>query len=155
MPPIDYSTGDITDIEIVRPLWYQLNDHHHAHARAHKAVYEHMTFEERKGHFERIAAVGALRVDLAHDVAADRCIGYCITSLSPDGTGEIESIYVEEHYRSAGIGTTLVQRALAWLDEGGSIKKLVSIADGNEEAFLFYRQFGFYPRRTILEQKKE
>ncbi len=154
MPSFVYRTGDITDIAIVSPLWYQLNDHHHAHARAHQAVYERMTFEKRKEHFERIAAAGALRVDLAPDTAADRYIGYCITSLSPDGTGEIESIFVEEHYHSAGIGTALVQRALAWLEKNSPARIQVSIADGNEETFSFYRRFGFYPRRTILEQKR-
>ena len=155
MPSFDYRAGDITDIELVRPLWYQLNDHHRMHARAFRSIYEQMPFEERKEHFERIAASGAIRVDLALDTAADRYIGYCITSLSSDGTGEIESIFVEEHYRSAGVGTTLVKRALAWLEKNSPARIQVSIADGNEEAFSFYRHFGFYPRRTILEHKRE
>ena len=31
----------------------------------------------------------------------------------------------------------------------------VSVGDGNEVAWVFYRKFGFYPRMTVLEQKKE
>lgn len=81
MPSFDYRFGDITDIEIVRPLWYQLNDHNRMHARAFRSIYEQMTFEARKEHFERISAVGALRVDPALDTAAKRHIGYCITRI--------------------------------------------------------------------------
>jgi len=28
------------------------------------------------------------------------------------------------------------------------------VAVGNEQAYVFYEQFGFFPRRTLLEQKK-
>ncbi len=75
--------------------------------------------------------------------------------LSQEKTGEIESIFVEEGYRSRGIGSALVERALAWLDTNDSVRNRVSIADGNEAAFSFYKKFGFYPRMTVLEQKKE
>ncbi|RXE56386.1 hypothetical protein ABH15_09860 [Methanoculleus taiwanensis] len=155
MPPIEYHTIGITDIELIRPLWVRLNDHHHTHARAFRSRYERMTFADRKAHFVRLIAAGALQVDLAFDPAAGRYVGYCVSSLSPEMTGEIESIYVEETYRSAGIGTTLVNRALAWLDANGSVRNRVSVADGNEESFSFYWKFGFCPRQTVLEQKRE
>jgi len=154
-PHVDYRTTDIAGIEVIRPLWAGLNAHHRAHARAFRGLYERMTFDDRKAYFAGVAAVGALRVDLAFDPAAEMCVGYCISSLSPESVGEIESVYVDEAYRSAGIGTDLVHRALGWLDANGSAVNRVSVADGNEEAFSFYRRFGFYPRRTVLEQKRE
>ncbi|MBN2735100.1 MAG: hypothetical protein JXQ82_09630 [Methanomicrobiaceae archaeon] len=50
--------------------------------------------------------------------------------------------------------STLILRALSWLDKNGSVENRVPVANGNEAAFSFYQKFGFYPRRTILEQKK-
>jgi len=69
--------------------------------------------------------------------------------------GEIESIFVEQSYRLAGICTMAVTRALTWLDRNGSTRNRVSVGVGNEGAWEFYRKFGFYPRMTILEQKRE
>jgi GNAT superfamily N-acetyltransferase len=67
--------------------------------------------------------------------------------------GEIESIFVEAPYRSKGIGKALITRALAWMDSSGAIKKRVSVSDGNEGVWEFYRRFGFFPRMMVLEQK--
>ena len=155
MLPIEYHRKDIRHIELVRPLWIELNEHHHAHARAFRDQYERWTFDDRKAYFETIAAAGRLRIDLAFDPAAGRYVGYCISSLSQEGTGDIESIFVEKACRSRGIGTALVKRALAWLDESGAVKIQVAVADGNEESFRFYEMFGFFPRKTVLEQKRE
>ena len=46
-------------------------------------------------------------------------------------------------------------RALAWFDEHGSIRNRVSVGNGNEEVLDFYKKFGFFPRMTVLERKKE
>ena len=69
--------------------------------------------------------------------------------------GEVESLFVEDAYRSEGIGTTLVIRGLAWMDHLGTVRKRVSVGEGNEAAWTFYRKFGFYPRMTVLEQTIE
>ncbi|WP_054848068.1 GNAT family N-acetyltransferase [Methanoculleus chikugoensis] len=151
--PIEYHTTDIAGIDVIRPLWNRICEHHRIRARTFRAFFEHTTFDNRKVYFVRCAEAGDLRVDLASDPVAGRCVGYCVTSLSADQIGgEIESLYVDETYRSQGIGTALVHRALAWLDENGSVENRVAVAEGNEEAFPFYRKFGFYPRRTVLEQ---
>lgn len=155
MPPIEYRTRDVSRIELIRPLWIGLNEHHHAHARKFRSQYEQWTFDERKAYFEGIAAAGSLRIDLAFDPATGRYVGYCVSSLSREKTGEIESIYVEEHFRSQGIGTALMTRALAWLEAECSVRNQAAVADGNEDSFPFYRRFGFYPRKTVLEQKRE
>jgi GNAT superfamily N-acetyltransferase len=155
MPPIEYRSTDIREIELIRPLWIQLNECHHERAKAFKQYYEHWTFDDRKTYFEKLAAAGPLRLELAFDTDAGRYVGDCVSSLPEEKTGEIESIFVEERYRSQGIGSALVIRALAWLDANGSVRNRVSVGDGNEEAWVFYRKFGFYPRITVLEQEKE
>jgi len=155
MLTIEYYATDIRDIELIRPLWVQLNEYHHNHAKTFQDHYEQMTFDERKSYFENVASIGSLRIDLAIDQATERYIGYCITSLSQENMGEIESIFIEEGYRSQGIGSVLVSRAFTWLNANGSARNRVSVADGNEAAFEFYRKFGFYPRITVLEQRRE
>lgn len=154
-PPVEYRTTEIAGIEAIRPLWNRICEHHRIRARTFRAFFERTTFDDRKAYFARCAEEGDLRVDLASDPVAGRCVAYCVTSLSAERIGEIESLYVEEAYRSQGVGTALVRRALAWLGENGSVENRVSVAEGNEEAFPFYRKFGFYPRRTVLEQKRE
>ncbi|HOX34479.1 MAG TPA: GNAT family N-acetyltransferase [Methanoregulaceae archaeon] len=153
VPDLVFRSADISEIDLVRPLWEQLNNHHRTNARAFRDLYRQWSFEDRKVYFSQVAAAGALRIELAYDSLSCRYIGYCVSSLSPEKNGEIESIFVEHPFRQRGIGTTLLKQALAWLDANASIRNRVSVADGNEDAFPFYREFGFFPRMTVLEQK--
>jgi ribosomal protein S18 acetylase RimI-like enzyme len=152
MKSLEYRATGIGEIELIRPLWNRLNEHHRERAGIFRHHYERMTFEDRKAYFERLAGTGTLMVDVATDPESGRCIGYCVSSLSRERTGEIESIFVEEDYRNQGAGSALMDRALAWLGTCGSVRNRVSVGDGNEAAFGFYRRFGFYPRMTVLEK---
>jgi GNAT superfamily N-acetyltransferase len=156
MPTIEYHRTDIREIDGIRPLWCLLNRYMSTRTTNFRSHFEQMTFEKRKAYFEQLAAAGTLCIDLAFDVRdRDRYTGYCVSSLSQEKTGEIESIFVDEAYRSCGIGSALVTRALGWLDENGSTRNRVSVSEGNELVWNFYKKFEFYPRMTVLEQKKE
>jgi GNAT superfamily N-acetyltransferase len=155
MHPVVYRTAGISEIELIRPLWEQLNEYPHAQAIHFRTHYEKMTFEDRKLHFGHIHETGQLRLDLAADSATGKYVGYCVSSLSAENAGEIESLLVDAAYRSAGIGTVLVTRGLAWMDSWGAVRKRVSVGNGNEAPWTFYRKFGFYPRMTVLEQKTD
>jgi diamine N-acetyltransferase len=159
MASIEYRRTDIREIDCVRPLWFSLNEYMSTQTIHFQRHFEQMTFEKRKAYFEQVASAGMLCIDLAFDVRdRDRYVGYCVSSLSKektgDITGEIESIFVNDAYRSCGIGSTLVTRALGWLDENGSARNRVSVSEGNEAVWNFYKKFRFYPRMTVLEQKK-
>lgn len=156
MSGIEYRTTDIKEIDLIRPLWIQLNDYMHGKAGTFRSHYEQMTFEERKAYFEKVATAGTLRLDLAFDPrAGGKYVAYCVSSLSQEKTGEIESIFVEKEYRSREIGSALVIRALAWFDQKGSVRNRVAAGTGNEGVWNFYKKFGFHPRMMVLEQKKE
>lgn len=155
MHTVLYRTTGFDGIGLIRPLWEQLNEYHHAKASRFREHYEQMTFEDRRAHFCRLHESGHFRLDLAQDKKTTRIIGYCVSSVSADKTGEIESLFVDQEFRSAGIGTDLVTRGLGWMDSLGAVRKRVSVGDGNESAWAFYRKFGFYPRMTVLEQKTE
>ena len=155
MHAVLYRTTGYDEIELIRPLWEQLNSYHHAKASRFREHYEQMTFEDRQSHFCRLHESGHLRLDLAQDEKTGRYIGYCVSSVSAENTGEIESLFVDREFRSAGIGTALITRGLGWMDSLGAVRKRVSVGDGNESAWAFYRKFGFFPRMTVLEQKTE
>jgi diamine N-acetyltransferase len=155
MSSIEYRRTDIREIDCIRPLWRLLNEYMSTQTTNFTRHFEQMTFEKRKAYFEQVASAGSLRIDLAFD-ARDRdwYVGYCVSSLSKEKTGEIESIFVDNAYRSQGIGSALATRALGWLDENGSTRNRVSVSEGNESVWNFYKKFTFYPRMTVLEQKK-
>jgi len=155
MHAVAYRSTGIGEIELIRPLWKQLNEYHHTKASHFKTHYERMTFEHRRLYFCKLHESGQLRVDLAMDTTTGMYVGYCVSSLSAEKTGEVESLFVDAAYRSAGIGTALVIRGLTWMDSQGAIRKRVSVGNGNEAVWAFYRKFGFYPRMTLLEQKTD
>ena len=155
MHAVAYRTTGIDEIDLIRPLWEQLNEHYHRKASRFRRHYERMTFEERRSNFYKLHEAGQLRLDLAADSRDGKYIGYCVSSVPEEKTGEVESLFVDAAYRSEGIGTALVTRGLAWMDSLGVVRKRVSVSDGNEAAWEFYRKFGFYPRMTVLEQKTD
>ncbi len=119
-----------------------------------KRHYLSMTFENRKRALLEKAACGEMRVDIAVDKQTNQKIGYCLSSINEAKTGEIESIFVAEDYRGSGVGGTLLQKALTWMDVKAAEKKVVAVGAGNENAFGFYGRYGFRSRKTVMEQTK-
>lgn len=145
MDRVEYITTNERDLEKIRHLWTQLNEHHHDRASHFRLHYEQITFDDRKKSFEMVTST----------LVTDRFVGYCVSSVSQEKNGEIESIFVESDYRSHHIGSDLISRALPWMDICSVRRKRVSVGDGNEEAWDFYRKFGFYRSMTVLEQKTD
>lgn len=111
-------------------------------------------FEPRKQELLTKAASGNIRVELVSTAADASDIAYCISTVSTNGCGEIDSMFVEETFRSRGIGSELVRRALDWLESAGATSKVVTVAHANEEALAFYKRFGFQPRTVLLQQSR-
>ncbi len=157
MATIVYTETDERDIDLIKPLWERLNEHHRALSPRFSSHYEMFTFERRKDDLLHKTKNGLMHICLAKDIDSVRYVGYCVTSLSKDrdcSVGEIESIYVENPYRSSGIGDTLMRKALEWLDSRGANVKRVAVGAGNEEVMPFYAKYEFYVRTTTLEQIK-
>jgi ribosomal protein S18 acetylase RimI-like enzyme len=120
-----------------------------------KQHYQGMTFEKRKADLQSKAAGGEMRVDLAIDEASGTNVGYCVSSLNKEKLGEIESIFVDLHYRGVGVGDSLMKKALCWMNQKGAVAKIVEVGVGNEQALGFYARYGFLPRKTVLRQVKQ
>jgi diamine N-acetyltransferase len=148
-----YVSGNEALLDEVKTLWEALNQHHLECSRDFKQYYLDMTWEKRKHALMRKAEGGEMHLDLAMDEALGKTVGYCISSVNTEEkTGEVESIFVDEVFRKRGIGSELMLKALAWMDQKGAETKVVAVGAGNEEAFNFYRKFGFVTRKTVLEK---
>jgi ribosomal protein S18 acetylase RimI-like enzyme len=148
---INFIDTDEKDLDLIAPLWEKLKEHHTN--RAHEVFKEQfgsMTFQERRQDLLRKSRNGFMLVSLVKDRSTDTLLGYCVSTISENKTGEVESIYVEKGHRRRGIGEKLMERALAWFDDHAVDRKVIAVAGGNEEVFPFYRKYGFYPRVTIL-----
>ena len=152
MAKITYVNGNKSLLDKIEPLWKQLVLYLLGVSPYFKDYYRNLVFEDRKRVILQRAWGGDIRVDLALDGSV--LVGYCVSSYDKCLTGEIDSIFVTADCRGQGVGTTLMQRALQWLDSKGAKKKIISVTFGNEQVWDFYANFGFRPRRTLLEQKQ-
>ncbi|MEI6797102.1 MAG: GNAT family N-acetyltransferase [Methanomassiliicoccales archaeon] len=150
MEDIVFIAGGAELLSDVGPLWEQLRDFHAQISKDFSHEIRAKSFHERGEEILTSVGAGLLRVDIVH--AKEDAVGYCITSLREDLTGEVESIFVRETHRSLGLGSQLMSRALEWLDALGCTKKELWVLYGNERALEFYRTFAFFPRRIVLEQ---
>jgi diamine N-acetyltransferase len=149
---VKYSAMGPESLDEIRELWEKLNLLHSTLSPHFGNLARLRTFEARKNELQEKSMTGWLRVDLARDAASGQVIGYAVATLSQAGTGEIDSIFVEEAFRGKGVGERLMKRALSWLDECGAKMKSIAVATGNERVFGFYQRFGFYPITTTLMQ---
>ena len=150
---IEYTETDEQGLDLTYDLRQKIIEYHKA--RSPKYFYERYAgMDVGRGNkllLEKVVK-GGIRVDLARDADTGELVGYCISSVSKDRQGEIESIYIEPDYRGSGIGDNLMKRALRWMDEHSVTKKVLGVGAGNEDVFAFYSRYNFYPRTTILEQ---
>ncbi|MFC1952917.1 GNAT family N-acetyltransferase [Chloroflexota bacterium] len=92
-----------------------------------------------------------LHISLAHDENTGILVGYCVSTVT-ENKGEIDSIFIDPEYRKNGIGNSLMQRALNWMNNNSVTRKTLNVGAGNDEVFEFYSRYRFYPYRIILEQ---
>ncbi|WP_461614323.1 GNAT family N-acetyltransferase [Clostridium sp. Marseille-QA1073] len=150
MNNIAYINGGIELLDSIKPLWEKLNNHHRGNSNNFSHNYEKFTFELRKEKFYNKDL--KVNIDLVKDLDRRTYIGYCISTINLDLVGEVDSLYLEREYRGQGIGEELMERALIYLNENDSKKKIIGVAEGNEEVLNFYKKFKFYKRTIILEE---
>lgn len=148
---ISYTTGGLELLPEVEPLWYGLREHHGAISSNFSESIRERSFDERASDFTRNADRCTYRVELAKSGRADKTVGYCISSVSEDMTGEVDSLFVDEACRGLNIGEQLMKNALSWMDERGVKRKRINVMAGND-VLGFYERFGFKVRSIILEQ---
>jgi ribosomal protein S18 acetylase RimI-like enzyme len=150
---IDYLSGGVELLDAMGPLWEKLNALHAIVSPHFADSFRKGSFGMRKAHLLDKSKTAQLRVDIAQEHGSPRLVGYCVSTVDTEGTGEIDSLFVEENCRGRGIGGRLMQAALSWMNERGAKKKHLAVAFGNTAALGFYERFGFYPRNIELVQR--
>lgn len=150
---INYIELNKEQINLIKPLWDNLRDYHSELSTHFPERYDAVKFEDRREEMLKKSENGVLKIDLVEDKNTASYVGYCISSISKENVGEVDSIYLDNRYRSSGIGSKLMERALNWMDEKGVETKKIVVAVGNEDLLSFYERYNFFPRHLILEQR--
>ena len=137
-------------IDAIQPLWEALNRHHADVSSHFTEHFEANDFDKRRAYLLAKAERGPLRIFMAEADAALQ--GYCVCTLS-EGHGAIESLYVLDSRRGSGLGSRLMEAALAWLDAHGAVTKSLDVVHGNDAALSFYARLGFQPASVVLKMK--
>ncbi|MBU5438353.1 GNAT family N-acetyltransferase [Tissierella sp. MSJ-40] len=154
MDNFKFVTGSIELLDFVQPLWEKLNKYHEVNSNYFQSRFTNLKFEVRKNKFVNDNNL-EVKVDLIKDIEKNLYIGCCISTVSKELVGEIDSLFVEKEYRKYGLGDKLMNRALDWLNSNQVKTKIIGVAEGNEYVLGFYKRYGFYKRRVILEQINE
>jgi ribosomal protein S18 acetylase RimI-like enzyme len=117
MEKIEYITGGAELLDLTQPLWTNLKQIHSRVSPHFSDHFSEIPFSVRKTMLSEKSRQGRLRVDLAKLANHNTAIGYCISTINKDRTGEIESLFVAEGFRSLGIGGRLMQNALEWMEK--------------------------------------
>ena len=67
--------------------------------------------------------------------------------IGPHTLGEVLDIYIDEGYRSQGLGTKMLSMMEAYFKEKGCDSMCISLFAPNEIAQEAYKKFGFVPRQ--------
>jgi ribosomal protein S18 acetylase RimI-like enzyme len=142
---------EITEIDIIKPLWEKLNLIHLDKSVYFKNKYESFTFDKRKESIYKKAEKGIIKLNVLLDNDKEEYVGYCLSSIE-ENLGEIDSIFIEKQYRKLGLGDKLMNNTLDWF-ESRQIKNIaINVVYANEEALPFYERHGFHIGNYILKR---
>jgi diamine N-acetyltransferase len=144
--------GRLSDLDSIQPLWEKLTRYEGQITPAFQAQFEQRSFKDKKAAIQKVAADGQMNLDLVKLAGSPHLQGYCVSTISSEKVGKIESLYLEPELRNLGIGQRLMLRTLDWMALYAIEKITLLAAAGNTRAIHFYRRFNFYPRNTILQQ---
>lgn len=142
---------DIKEIELIKPLWEQLNFIHLDKSIYFKNKFKNHTFDKRMGYIYKKARKGIMKLDILLDNDTGNYIGYCLSSIE-DNLGEIESIYIENQYRKFRLGDKLMKNALTWFESNTITNIEINVVYANDEALPFYERYGFHVGNYILKR---
>lgn len=151
---LEFRIISCADLDLVKPLWENLKNHHANISPHFQDKYRDTTFEDRKKELLKKSSQCNMRVEVVSDCDKDCFVGYCISSINDEGKGEIDSIYLKPPYRKLGLGKEMVKRAMEWMESQDTDELQIVVAVGNEDLLPFYSSFNFFPRHLILEKKK-
>ena len=164
--PWQVRTGGPEDLDLVGPLWVAVH-HRHAESMPELAPYvsDDETWHVRRALYSELLAKPDTLLLLAF--VEHEAVGYGLAHVMPvddswisdtwvTGTriGEIESLSVLAHYRGSGLGSELLRRLEAHLDERGVEDVILGALPGNRDAIRLYERRGYRPTWLYLSRFK-
>ena len=143
----------IEDINLIKPLWEQLNMIHFEKSVSFKKRFEAYKFEKRMEGIIKKSHKGLINLDILFDDEKDKYGGYCVSSIE-ETLGEIESIFIEKEYRKFGQGGNLMESALRWFEDNKITDIKINVVYNNDSALPFYECYGFKIGNYILSRPK-
>ena len=140
---------NIKDIDLIKPLWEQLNELHYEKSVNFKKRFADYKFEKRIEGIIKKAERGIIKLDILFDDEKNKYVGYCLNSIE-DFQGEIESIFIEQEYRKYGQGGRLMESALEWFKDKNISDIKINVVYNNSDALPFYERYGFRIGNYIL-----
>lgn len=150
----EYMEIDSANLDLIATLWNKLREHQRDLSPRFSDHYEKRNCKSRKTELLQKPESGSFHADVVIDQSMKKIIGYCVSTISPDIQGCLESVYVEPEYRNSGIGDRLMRQALQWMDEKQATTKTLTVGIGNERVFGFYSRYGFFPKLITVELVK-
>lgn len=139
------------EIELIRPLWEQLNLVHLEKSIYFKKKYKEFTFDKRMESIDKKAKDCNMKLDILFDSESGNYIGYCLSSIKEE-LGEIESIYIDRNYRKSGLGGKLMESALKWFESNNISNIQINVVYANDDALPFYERYGFHIGNYTLKK---
>jgi ribosomal protein S18 acetylase RimI-like enzyme len=146
---IRYVEESVANIMRIQPMWQDLITFLEQKSTFHKDEFKHKVFEQRLIPVFEKAKEGSIRLLIA--VSENNDVGYCLSTVSPTGVGEVDSIYVHPTYRNRGIGDYFIDDALASMKKQQVNEVVLSVSEGNEDVIGFYQKYGFQHRYYVLK----
>ncbi len=146
---MDIVATDMADIDIIGPLWEELNEHNSA---LHKKYFGR-ELSEKWSHKSRELIRRAAECSMKFDVVKinDNVVGYCISGINKHCQGEIVSLYIRPEFRSTGAGTRLLTEHIRWLKENNVTTIYLYVHPCNIDAIRFYWRFDFFSTGPLME----
>ncbi len=142
---LTYKKLCVNRIDTIKPLWDKLSAYHQGVSEYFRTDFETDNYLTRK---EVIKKKEHVQIVIAY--YHNKPVGYLIASVNK-GEGEIDSLYVDTHYRGSEIGDVLMTVSLEWIKTFSPETIKVSVAYGNQ-VLSFYEKYGFFPRSIILKE---
>lgn len=139
------------EIGLIKNLWIELNKIHYKKSIYFKNHYSTFSFEDRIKPITKLSE-SEIRIEIV-ELDNNEIIAYSLSTIV-EKNGVIDSLFLYKKYRGNGIGKQLVNNCIDWFNHNNCSKISLSVAEGNESVFEFYKKLGFYPRITTLQHKK-
>ncbi|WP_235714663.1 GNAT family N-acetyltransferase [Neobacillus dielmonensis] len=156
----------------IQDLCNELMAYQKTKASIHPEFFENMSFETRM--IPSVQSATANYIITAK--VGEKMVGYAYSNISPKETysggfatlncdaffdfgsvqteevGCLSQFYIKEDYRSLGIGSTLFQKSMDWLQSFETITDhFIFVSNGNDQALKFYQRKGFTVSHHILD----